>query len=98
MRPRNSNHILVESLAHQHVVEHLVASITKRPATHLGDLVQMVYEILLRKPPRQLRGIIRNKALNYYIVAIIRNLYFSKTSPYYRKIRRFEQKRNAPKE
>lgn len=98
MRIRNNNSILVDSLARQHVVEHLVASVTKRPAAQLGDLVQMVYEILLRKPARHLHRIARNKALNYYIVAIIRNLYFSKTSPYYRKIRRLEKHRNAPQE
>lgn len=98
MRPRNRNSILVDSLARQHIVEHLVTKTTKRPAEQLGDLVQMIYEILLRKPPHQMRMIMRNRAMNYYIVAIIRNLYFSKTSPYYRKIHRFEKNRHAPKE
>lgn len=98
MRTRNTNRILVDSLAQEHVVEHLVANITKRPASQLGDLVQMVYEILLRKPARPIQRVIRNQAMNYYITKIIQNLYFSKTSPYYRKIHRFEKNRHAPKE
>lgn len=86
-----NNNDLVESLARNRVVEHLATNITHRPIPELGDLVQMVYEILLRKPPQQLHRVMKNKAINYYIVAIIRKLYFSKTSPYHRQIRRFGQ-------
>ena len=95
---RNTGKQAIAALARNKVVEHLVARVTKRPAKELGDLVQMVYEILLTKPPRLLERVIRNNALPYYIVAIIRNLYFSKTSPYYRKIRRHQTHRNVPKE
>lgn len=93
-----NNNVLVNSLARGRVVERMVANVTRRPASELGDLVQMVYEILLRKPPRQMHRIMRNRAMNYYIVAIIRNLYFSKTSPYHRRIRRFERHGDVPKE
>lgn len=82
-----NNNILVNSLARGHVVERLVANVCHRPAEELSDLVQMVYDILLHKPPRKLQRAEHNRALNYYIVAIIKNLYFSKTSPYHRKIR-----------
>ncbi len=88
---KKGNNVLIDSLARNRVVESLVANITHRPASELGDLVQMVYEILLRKPPRKLHQVMRNRALTYYIVGIITNLYFSKTSPYHRKIRRFGQ-------
>ena len=88
----------IASLARNKVVEHLVAQVTKRPARELGDLVQMVYEILLTKPPRIIEKLVRKNALPYYIVGVIRNLYFSKTSPYYRKIRREQQHGDVPKE
>lgn len=95
---RSRGRTAIASLARNRVVEHLVTNVTKRPAKEMGDLAQMVYEILLTKPPHVLEKVIRNNALPYYIVAIIRNLYFSKTSPYYRKIRRFETRRNGPQE
>lgn len=98
MRRNTRNNDVVDALARDRVVEHLVAATTRRPASELGDLVQMVYEILLRKPPRHLQRVRRNMAVNYYIVGIIRNLYFSKTSPYHRKIRRFEQHIDVAKE
>ncbi len=93
-----NNNILVNSLAQGRVVEHLVSNITRRPASEMGDLVQMVYEILLRKSPRQLRRVMRNRAMNYYIIGIIRNQYFSNTSPYHRKIRRHDRHADVPQE
>lgn len=93
-----NNNVLVTSLARNHVVEHLVTVTTQRPASELGDLVQIVYEILLRKPPKQLHRVMRNQALNYYIIGIIRNQYFSNTSPYHRKIRRHDRHADVPQE
>ncbi len=87
----NKNNSLIGSLARARVVEHLVSNVCHRPASELGDLVQMVYDILLHKPARDIERVVRNRAVNSYIVAIIKNLYFSKTSPYHRKIRRPEE-------
>lgn len=93
-----NNNMLVASLARGRVVENLAVRTTGRPASELGDLVQMVYEILLRKPPQNIERVVKNKALDFYIVAIIRNLYFSKTSPYHRNIRRHERHADVTKE
>lgn len=86
----NKNNSLIGSLARARVVEHLVSNVCHRSAEELGDLVQMVYDILLHKPAREIERVVRNRAVNYYIVGIIQNLYYSKTSPYHRKIRRPE--------
>lgn len=86
----------VGGLARNRVVEHLVENVCHRPAEELGDLIQMVYEILLRKPERDIQRVVNNRATNYYIVAIIQNLYFSKTSPYHRTIRRPGQHDEVP--
>lgn len=85
-----NNHDFIKSLARGRVVEHLVSNVCHRPPSELGDLVQMVYDILLHKPAREIERVVNNKAANYYVVAIIRNLYYSKTSPYHRKIRQPE--------
>ena len=85
-----NNHAFVNLLARGRVVEHLVSNVCHRPASELGDLVQMVYDILLHKPAREIERVVRNRAVNYYIVGIIQNLYYSRTSPYHRKIRRPE--------
>lgn len=81
----NRKHIAY--LAKERVVETLVENVCHRSPKQLGDLVQMVYEILLRTPPRRLQGLIRRGALNFYIIRIIENQYFSTSSPYHRRIR-----------
>ena len=57
----------------------------------LPDLVQMVYEALLNYDGQKLLRIHQRSALNFFIVRVIGNLYFSRTSPYYRQIRKFSR-------
>ena len=82
---------LIDSIARIGLVERLVANVCQRHHRALPDLVQMVYEALLKYDGQKLLRIHRRGALNFFIVRIIENLYFSRTSPYYRQIRRFAQ-------
>ena len=51
----------------------------------------MVYEALLNYDGQKLLRIHQRSALNFFIVRVIGNLYFSRTSPYYRQIRKFSR-------
>lgn len=82
---------LIDSIARERVVERLVTNVCRRHHRAIPDLVQMVYEALLNYDEEKLMRIHRRGALNFFIVRIIENLYFSRTSPYYRQIRRFAQ-------
>lgn len=81
---------LVEKIAKDALVERLVSNVCHRRHSVLPDLVQMVYEALLKCEEGRLLQIYRRGALNFFIVRIIENLYFSRTSPYHKQIRRFQ--------
>lgn len=82
---------LIDTIAREGLVERLVANVCHRRHRALPDLVQMVYEALLRYDGQKLLRIHRRGALNFFIVRVIGNLYFSRTSPYYRQIRKFSR-------
>ena len=82
---------LIDSIARERVVERLVTNVCHRHHRALPDLVQMVYEALLNYDGQKLLRIHQRSALNFFIVRVIGNLYFSRTSPYYRQIRKFSR-------
>jgi len=83
---------IVAEIARARKVEKLVHNVTHRPAEELGDLVQIVYEALLKVPDARMSIICRRRALDFYIVRIVENQYFSRSSAYHRHIRRFQQR------
>lgn len=82
---------LIDNIARDGLVERLVANVCHRRHRSLPDLVQMVYEALLKYDGQKLMRIHDRGALNFFIVRVIGNLYFSRTSPYYRQIRKFSR-------
>lgn len=82
---------LIDSIARERLVEWLVTNVCHRHHRALPDLVQMVYEALLNYDGQKLLRIHQRSALNFFIVRVIGNLYFSRTSPYYRQIRKFSR-------
>lgn len=63
------------------MVERLVANVCRRHHRAIPDLVQMVYEALLKYDGQKLMRIHDRGALNFFIVRVIGNLYFSRTNP-----------------
>lgn len=82
---------LIDNIARDGLVERLVANVCHRRHRFLSDLVQMVYEALLKYDGQKLLRIHQRGALNFFIVRVIGNLYFSQTSSYYRQIRKFSR-------
>ena len=82
---------MVEELYKQHKREEIIGHITKSPPDE--DLAQDIYLTLLEKDQQFLKELNEKKQLIYYITKIITNNVRSKTSPYYYKYKRYENKK-----
>ncbi len=82
---------IVGALAKRKVVENLVQNVAHRSNLRgeLSDLVQIIYLALLQTDPARLEHLATSGQMNFYIVRLITNQYFSESSPFYREIRRF---------
>jgi len=82
---------IVGALAKRKVVENLVQNVAHRSNLRgeLSDLVQIIYLALLQTDPARLEHLATSGQMNFYIVRLITNQYFSETSPFYRENRRF---------
>lgn len=81
---------IIEQLAREKVVETIVENVTHRAISRdTKDLSQMVYLTLLTYDEKKVVEMWEDGELNFFIVAIIRNQYFSETSPFYQQIKRF---------
>ena len=82
---------IVGALAKRRVVENLVQNVTHRSVLRgeLSDLVQIIYLALLQTDPERLEHLAGSGQMNFYIVRLITNQYFSESSPFYREMRRF---------
>lgn len=80
---------IIALLAGDRRVERLIANICKRSGPDIDDLAQIIYEALLRYDAAKIIYLFENEQIDYFIVRIIENQYFSKTSPFFAQIRRF---------
>lgn len=80
---------IVEMLAREKRVEKFIKNAAKTTAPELDDLAQDIYLILLEMDEEKLVELYENKQLNYWIARIILNQYFSNTSPFFTKYRKF---------
>lgn len=79
---------IIEELARSRYVERMVANICKTSAPELFDLAQMVYEILLTYDEAKIIDLYRNNQIGFFIVRIIKNQFYSQTSPFYMMFKR----------
>lgn len=81
---------IVSSIAKLGIVERIVKSMgSKSPYTE--DLAQDIYEALLRKPDELVQSLFDNGQLTFYIIKMVKNNVFSKTSPFYRDYERYRK-------
>lgn len=88
----SQNNQIVEHLAKDKVVEHLLSKYTSMTKPYMNDLVQDIYIELLTKPEWLLMHLTENEEIEYYIRRIIKNQLFSKTSRYYYNYKKFLDK------
>lgn len=80
---------IIEILAKEKNVEKFIQNTAKTSAPELDDLAQDIYLILLDMEEEKLIQLYDNKQLDYWIARIILNQYFSSTSPFYTKYKKF---------
>lgn len=76
-------------LAASQTVEELVRKVSKGTFTDTADLSQDIYVTLMEKSPDKIIELDDTNSLNYYIVGIIRNNLYSRSSPYYKRYGRW---------
>ena len=80
---------IIEDIANKRYVEQLCKNICHSSAPELDDLAQMIYEILLTYDEQKIVELYQNNQLGFFIVRVIKNQYFSNTSPFHKELRRF---------
>ena len=84
---------IITLLARGKVVEEMIENTTRGDcADELKDLAQDIYLNLLERDEEQIVSLFKKGQLNYFISKIITNNYFSITSPYYYKYKKFKIK------
>ena len=86
--------LIVRKVAESKTVEALILNITHRSRLEgdLEDLAQIIYFALLQTETKKLVDLSASGELRFYIVRMIQNQYFSKNSPFSRKIRGFGER------
>lgn len=78
-----STNDIVEQLARERRVEQMICHICKADGPNLDDLAQMIYEALLLYDEKKITALWEAGQMNFFLVRIIKNQYFSSTSPYH---------------
>lgn len=80
---------IISNLASEQAVEQMIHNICHSDAPELNDLAQEIYLALLEYRDDRIIELYEAGQLRYFIVRIISNQYFSITSPFYMRYRRF---------
>lgn len=81
---------IIEGIAKKKVVEKIISSITKCSEESLNDLAQDIYINLLEKDENYIVDINERKEIKKFIVGMVKNNYFSKTSRYFKDYKKWE--------
>lgn len=81
---------IVEKLAKEKKVEKFIQNTAKTSCPELDDLAQDIYAILLDMEEDKITQLYDNQQLDYWIARIILNQYYSNTSPFFTKYKKFQ--------
>lgn len=79
---------ILDEIERENIVRDICVNINVSP-NDIDDLVQEVYVILLEYKPEKIIELWQNKQLKFFIVGIIKRQYHSKTSPFYKKYKKY---------
>lgn len=79
---------IITELYEQNVIKDIIVNF-KVDEFDRDDLEQEVYQILLEYDSKKIIDMYRNKQLKYFLVGIIQRQYHSKTSPFYKKYKKY---------
>ena len=79
---------MLNTIANERLVEEICKNLGVSPK-YMDDLVQEIYLILLEYNQEKLQYIYDKGQLNFFLTRIIKNQYFSNTSPFFKKYRKY---------
>lgn len=79
---------MLNKIANERLVEEICKNLGVSPK-YMDDLVQEIYLILLEYDQEKLQSIYDKGQFNFFLTRIIKNQYFSKTSPFFKKYRKY---------
>lgn len=79
---------MLNKIANEKLVEEICKNLGVSPK-YMDDLVQEIYLILLEYNQEKLQSIYDKGQFNFFLTRIIKNQYFSKTSPFFKKYRKY---------
>ena len=80
---------IIEELARGKIVEEIIDNICKTNSVEMRDLAQDIYLSLLEKDEKRIQKLYDNQQLSFFIAKMVTNNYFSETSPFYTKYKKF---------
>lgn len=85
---------IVAILSGERRVEQMILCITRHSVldADLSDLAQMVYLYLLEYDEDKIRDLWEKGEINFFLIRVIKNQYFSDHSPWYKSIRRLRDR------
>lgn len=79
---------MLNKIANERLVEEICKNLGVSPK-YMDDLTQEIYLILLEYNQEKLQSIYDKGQFNFFLTRIIKNQYFSKTSPFFKKYRKY---------
>lgn len=80
--------IIIEYIYSEKWIDEIIKNVGVRDSDK-ADLMQEVYLILLEYDVDKLQGMMDRGELKWFIVKVLKNQYFSKNSPYYKKYKKY---------
>ena len=88
---------IVNELAKNKVVETMCVNFGVEQA-YFDDLVQEIYLIILEYDDNKIINMYEKNQIKFFITRIIKNQYFSKNSPFYKKYKTYDQRQDNNKQ
>ena len=79
---------ILNELAHENTIRELCNNM-KVNQNDIDDLVQEIYVILLEYKENRIIEMYEKKQLKFFLVGVIQRQYFSSTSPFYKKYKKY---------
>lgn len=80
---------IIEQIASQGLVESLIKKLVRECHSSLSDLSQEIYLSLLEKDDDYIIKLYNNHELNNFITGMIKNNFYSRTSPFFKNYKKF---------
>lgn len=79
---------ILDEIERENIIRDMCINMRISP-NDMEDLIQEVYVILLEYNPEKIIELYQKKQLKFFIVGILKRQYHSKTSPFYKKYKKY---------